>query len=113
MKLAIIGTRTFNDFNLVEEEIKPELKNIECIITGGAMGTDTLAERIAQKYNISIIIFKPDWKRYGKGAGLKRNKTIIKNADTVLAFWNGESKGTKNSIELAKKFNKELKIIYI
>ena len=90
-----------------------ELENIECIITGGAMGTDSLAERIAHKYNIPILIYKPEWKKHGKGAGLKRNKTIIKNADTVLAFWNGKSKGTKNSIELAKKFNKELKIIYI
>jgi len=49
------------------------------------------------------IIIKPEWNKYGKSAGYKRNSLIINEADKVVAFWKGESKGTKHSIDLAIK----------
>ena len=54
-----------------------------------------------------------DWERYGRGAGMIRNKQIIADADVVIAFWDGASKGTKNSVELARKAKKKLAICYI
>jgi hypothetical protein len=55
-------------------------------------------------------VFKPDWNKYGKSAGFVRNKLIIENADIVFAFWDGESKGTLISINIAKELNKKLYI---
>jgi hypothetical protein len=72
-----------------------------------------LGERYAKEQNIPIMIFKPDWKRFGRGAGPARNKTIVENADCVIAFWDGVSKGTQSTINIAKKLNKKLRIVII
>jgi len=111
MKLAVIGSRTIKDYIFVENklcEIIEKYNEIDTIISGGAKGVDSLAEKFANEYGLKTIIFKPDWKKFGKGAGFIRNKQIIENSDIVVAFWDGKSNGTKHSIELAKKMNKKL-----
>lgn len=55
-----------------------------------------------------MIIFKPDWKKFGKKAGLLRNTIIIDNSDTVFAFWDGKSSGTKDAITKAEKVGKQV-----
>ncbi len=111
-KLAIVGSRSFNNYELAEQLIhqiidKHHLKLSDItIVSGGAKGADKIAEDFAKKYSFETIIFKPDWVRYGKSAGMIRNKDIISNADIVIAFWDGSSKGTKNSINHAKKMKK-------
>jgi len=113
INLAIVGTRTFTDYIFLEKSVlnNYDITTISNIISGGATGADTLAEVFAKKYSIPIIIYKPDWKLYGRGAGPIRNKIIIDSSDTVIAFWDGISPGTKNSVDLAKKSNKPI-IIY-
>lgn len=111
MRAAIIGSRSFNDYNLVLETLLEYENVITTIVSGGAKGADTLGERWAKEKNKEILIFYPDWSKYGRSAGFIRNKDIIENSDIVFAFWDGTSKGTKNSIELSIKLNKELKII--
>ncbi|MBF0266656.1 MAG: DUF2493 domain-containing protein [Gammaproteobacteria bacterium] len=103
MKLAIIGSRSFNNYDLLKSTLNDNFNNITCIISGGAKGADSLAEKYAFENNIATIIFKPDWKKYGRGAGIIRNKDIISNSDAAIAFWDGESKGTLNSINLCEK----------
>jgi predicted Rossmann fold nucleotide-binding protein DprA/Smf involved in DNA uptake len=104
MKVAVIGSRSFNDY----EQMKGQLEKLEIkeIISGGSKGADELAERYAKEKSLPITIIKPNWKRYGKAAGVIRNKDIITTADLIIAFWDEESKGTLNSINLAKKTNK-------
>ena len=48
--------------------------------------------------------------KYGKRAGLIRNEKIVENSSVIVAFWDGESKGTFHTIQLAKKFNKDIYI---
>jgi len=109
MKLAIIGSRSIEsiDFN---EYIK---KKPEYIISGGAMGIDTLAWKWAVENGIEIIVHKPDYNKYGKLAALKRNDVIIKEADKIMAFLDGKSTGTKYVIDNAEKMNKLIEIIMI
>lgn len=113
MKLAIIGSRTFTDFELMEKEILRlyQLDQITEIVSGGATGADTLAEMFAQKYNIPTSINRPDWAKYGKRAGYIRNKEIVDQADQVIAFWDGVSRGTKITIDLANRANKRVEIV--
>jgi len=106
MKLAIVGSRTFVDYQFLKECLK-EYKEITEIVSGGADGADYLAERYATEFNHKIIIFKADWNKNGRSAGFIRNKQIIDYADRIIAFWDGKSKGTANDIELAKKSKKE------
>lgn len=110
-KIAIVGSRKFNDFELLQKVVDGIINDLNLddvkIVSGGAKGTDSLAEQYAILKNFETIIFKPDWKRYGRGAGIVRNKQIVKNSDIVIAFWDAESKGAKSSIDFALKNNKK------
>ncbi|MDR0676990.1 MAG: DUF2493 domain-containing protein, partial [Elusimicrobiota bacterium] len=79
------------------------IEDIEMIVSGGAQGADFLAENFAKEYNLKKLIFKPEWKLYGAQAGFLRNTHIVDNSDMLIAFWNGESSGTKDSIVKAKQ----------
>ena len=111
MKIAIVGGRDFNDFNLLNETISAYIKENNIIQPEFISGADSLGEKYAVENQFPITIFKPDWKTFHKAAGIIRNKTIIENSEIVFAFWNNVSKGTKNSIDIAKKLNKKLIII--
>lgn len=114
MKLAIIGSRTFDNYELLAQFIKDnyDLTAITHIISGGAKGADSLGERFAKENDIETIVFKAEWELYGKSAGILRNIDIISNCDKCVAFWDGESHGTKHAIELCEKYNKECKICH-
>ena len=114
MKLAIVGSRTFNDYDILKKNITAifEVNKISEIISGGAIGADTLAEIFADEYHIKKTIIKPEWNKYGRGAGLMRNTEIVKQADFVFAFYK-KSKGTKDTIEKALKSNTPLFIVLL
>ena len=109
MKIAIIGSRNINIEDLTE--YLPE--NVTEIVSGGAKGVDTCARKYAEKNKIPLKDFLPDYKRYGRGAPLKRNIEIIEYADMVIAFWDGKSKGTKFVIDNCKKIGKDIEIVII
>lgn len=111
MKLAIIGSRGFDDYELVKSVLSDYVDKVTMVVSGGAKGADSLGEKWANENNIQTLIFKPDWKKYGKKAGHLRNTDIIQNCDMCVAFWDGVSTGTNDSIKKAKKFGKEVKII--
>ena len=108
MKLAVVGSRNFNDYNLLKSKLDQihKRKPITLIVSGGAKGADSLSERWAKENSIETLIFIPDWNKYGKRAGFLRNEDIITNSDAVIAFWDGVSRGTESSINLAKKQGK-------
>lgn len=99
MKVAIIGSRNLGVIGL--ENFLPE--NVTEIVSGGAKGVDTCAREYAEKHNIPLTEFLPDYSRYGRTAPLKRNLEIIAYADLVLAFWDGKSHGTKYVIDNCQK----------
>ncbi|MBV5326158.1 MAG: DUF2493 domain-containing protein [Chlorobium sp.] len=109
MRIAVVGSRNFSDYELLKETMLKFTPSK--IVSGGAKGADTLAENYAREYQIDTLIFKPDYKKYGRVAPIIRNATIIDNANIVVAFWNGKSKGTKNAIDNAKRKMKVVKII--
>lgn len=106
MKTAVIGSRGLTIDNL-ENYLPPETTEI---ISGGAKGIDTCAREYAGTHNIKLTEFLPEYEKYGKGAPLKRNITIIENADIVLAFWDGKSKGTRFVIDKCRETGKEVKV---
>lgn len=106
MKVAIVGSRTREIFNL--EDYLPE--GVDTIISGGAVGMDRCAARYAHKHGIRLIEILPDYKSYGRAAPIKRNVEIIEAADLVIAFWDGKSKGTEFVIKHCKKINKPIRV---
>jgi predicted Rossmann fold nucleotide-binding protein DprA/Smf involved in DNA uptake len=107
MKIAVVGSRSLNNYQLVKSIL--EQYTFTQIISGGAKGIDTLAERYSDELGLmKPLVILPDWKRYNRGAGAVRNREIVDTADFVVAIWDGESKGTKISINYAKKINKPI-----
>lgn len=112
MKIAIVGSRSFKDYELLKNEVENfiavnALKQI-LIVSGGAKGADALAEKFASEKGYGTLIFLPEWEKYGRGACSVRNTQIIENADVVFAFWDGISTGTKDSIDKAQNLNKSV-----
>lgn len=115
MKLAIVGSRNFTDYNMMCKfiESKFDISDIDAIVSGGAKGADKLAERFAANHNLLLLVKEADWKHYGRAAGPMRNKQIIGEADAVVAFPSHSSKGTLNSMNLARKACKRLEVMYV
>lgn len=106
MKVAVIGSRGLTVRNL--EKYLPE--SVTELVSGGARGIDSCAKAYALKNNIPIKEFLPDYDSFGKRAPLIRNIEIIEYADAVLAFWDGESRGTKFVIDKCKEKGKPCKV---
>ena len=106
MRVAVIGSRGLLVDDL--EDYLPE-ETTE-IISGGARGVDASAKAYALQHGLKLTEYLPEYARYGRTAPLKRNITIIENADLVLAFWDGASRGTKYVIDNCKKRNIPIKI---
>lgn len=114
LKCAIVGGRDFNDYGFMKKVLDERFDNlsfVESIVSGGAKGADTLAERYAKEIGRPVVVFKPDYKKYGRGAALVRNTQIIEYSDVVYAFWDGRSRGTRDAINKAQKLGKILYVI--
>lgn len=114
MKIAIVGSRGFNNYPYLcihVSEVITKLGNpvIDLIVSGGARGADTLAIDYAKECGYVWKEFPADWRPNGvldRSAGYKRNVVIVDNSDVIVAFWDGKSKGTKHTIDLATKQGK-------
>jgi NADPH:quinone reductase-like Zn-dependent oxidoreductase len=109
MRVAIVGSRDFTALNMVVEYVN-SLPNDTVVISGGAIGVDRAAEQAAKARGLKVVIYFADWNLHGKAAGQIRNKTIVNDCDTMVAFWDGVSTGTKGSIHLASKAGKLEKV---
>ena len=101
MKAAVVGSRGLHVDHL--EDYLPE--DVTEIVSGGARGIDACAKNYALSHGLKLTEFLPEYGKYGRGAPLRRNITIIEYADLVLAFWDGRSRGTKFVIDNCKKRN--------
>lgn len=115
MNLIIAGSRTFNDYKLLEQECKKFIVKIgylpNNIVSGECRGADKLGELFAEKYKIPIMKFPANWDKYGKQAGMIRNVEMAKNASHCIIFWDGKSLGSKHMIEQCEKYFVTYKIV--
>lgn len=104
MKIAIVGSREPGNINFAKElEKRINIQSGDTIISGGAKGIDSLAAEYATAHRLALVEIRPDYAKNGRGATFIRNREIVDNADMVVAFWNGTSKGTKYTIDYANK----------
>lgn len=115
-RVIIAGTRTFTDYTLLQRECnhllseKQRTHNI-VVVSGTARGADTLGERYARERGFQLRRFPADWDKDGKKAGMLRNYRMADNADALIAFWDGTSRGTANMINIARKKNLPVRVI--
>ena len=107
MKLAVIGSRNLTNVDLASYISK----EVNEIVSGGAIGVDTCAAQYARRQGLKLTEFLPKYERYGRAAPIVRNKEIVDYADKVIAFWDGSSKGTLSVIRYAQKVGKPCEIV--
>lgn len=111
MKIIIAGGRDFKDYKhlcRICDDTLSQFENVS-IVSGTAKGADTLGERYAKENGYKVERFPADWDKYGKRAGYLRNREMAEYSDGLIAFWDNESRGTKNMISEANK--EELMIV--
>lgn len=118
IKLIVAGGREFNDYSLLKKTIRGLLFEDEffkiVVVSGGARGADQLGERFAREYCLEIDRYVPNWEPNGvfdRSAGFKRNAVMADNATHLLAFWDGESRGTKSMINIARRKGLSVKVV--
>lgn len=103
--VLVTGSRSIADIDISEY-----LKNIDVLLTGGAKGVDSLAITYAEKNGIKHIEILPNYAKYNRAAPVIRDEEMVKMCDRVVAIWDGKSKGTKHTIDFAKKYRKPIDI---
>lgn len=113
MKIIIAGSRDFENWDAFMGfmSVLPQEFEITEVVSGGAIGPDTMAIHFADLFNYPIKVFPADWDTHGKKAGILRNIDMANYADRCIAFWNGTSRGTAHMIDSMYKRNK-LVMIY-
>lgn len=121
-RVIIAGSRKFNDYDKLLNAVNDcgihlinSVDPVE-IVSGHASGADSLGEKMAKAYKYPLKIFPAEWDTYGKSAGVIRNKQMAQYASEadrgiLIAFPIGESRGTRNMIELAKRYGLEIEVI--
>ena len=115
-KVIIAGGRDFVDYNLLREKVNNILIEKRAthkivIVSGCARGADTLGMRYASENTFDVDEYPAEWDKYGKKAGYMRNVEMAENADALIAFWDGKSKGTKHMIDIATERNLPIRVI--
>ncbi len=112
--LGIAGSRKYCNYEVFETRLNKLVAThgwtIVSIVSGGAQGVDTMAERYAKEHKIKMQVLPANWQKHGKSAGYIRNVDIVKLSDVVVAFPMGDSKGTRHTINIAMK---EKKLVYM
>lgn len=113
MKLLVTGSRTITEYVYVEiclDKVCVEFFTPDEIIVGDASGVDRLTRRWAKARGIKLSVHPANWKKFGKGAGFIRNAQMVKKCDKGVGIWDGQSRGTKHTIDLLYKAGKLLKV---
>lgn len=101
MKVAIVGSRDYPNLDEVENFVL-SLPKGTTVISGAAIGVDRTAARVARGAGLEVVEFLPEWEKYGRSAGFRRNRLIVEACDELVAFHHNRSKGTQSSIDLAR-----------
>ena len=108
MRIGVVGSRGIKDI-----DIEKYIGECNEIVSGGACGIDTLAEKYANEKGLRLTVFLPEYEKYGRAAPIVRNKKIVDYSDKIIAFWDGRSRGTFSVISYAKKAGKICEVILV
>lgn len=100
-RIIVAGGRDFGDYFAVQLALERVAGVGDEIVSGGAAGADKLGERYASEQDHPLKVFPANWETNGRAAGPMRNSVMAEYADTLVAFWDGQSRGTKDMIRKA------------
>ena len=114
LRLIVAGGRDFTDYavlcRVLQDWLARHAVGPVIIISGHARGADTLGERFAREQGHGLEIYPADWESFGKRAGFIRNSRMVAIADAAVAFWDGASHGTLDTIRKMRADNKPISV---
>jgi len=111
--IAVVGSRDFDDDILLHQVLDSEISyrfNRVRLISGGAVGADTLAEEYAEFNGIPFQEYSENV-AHGRFAGYGKLLDIVEDCDECIAFWNGTSVGTAKLINLCRERHVPVRVI--
>lgn len=114
--LLIAGGRDFSDYSLALKTLD-DYETLDAggrsivVVSGGARGADAIGEMWAKARGHTISRMTPDWNLYGRRAGLVRNTDLVNACSDAVVFWDGSSRGTKDTITKLQAAGKTHRII--
>src|SRR2546427_5550612 len=111
MKLIIAGSRTFTNYQRLCQTLALDRSRITQVLTGGARGAEVLGSRWAWKHAVRHQLFRADWERFGKTAGVRRNHQLAQAGDVLVVFGDEPSPGTAHLIQCMQALGKPVVVI--
>lgn len=112
LRIAVVGSRGFDDYKLLSRVLDNFFEGTHfTLVCGMARGADLLGFKYAKRRGWDIEEYPAKWDEHGKSAGYIRNELMSRVSDIVVAFWDGESKGTKHMITMSLENNCNLVVI--
>jgi hypothetical protein len=110
VKVAIVGSRHFPQIERVVRFVE-QLPSGAIVVTGGASGVDAAAGQAARDRALGLIKLPPRFEETtDPGASVRRNQELIDSADVLVAFWDGQSQGTRRTVERALESGREVHV---
>lgn len=113
-RVVIAGSRVFDNYELLAHKMDyflSETRQPVTVLCGLAEGADKLGLRYARDRKFNVEYYPADWQRFGRSAGMRRNAEMAENADALVAFWDGKSRGTLNMITVAKTKGLKVRVV--
>lgn len=114
--VIIAGTRSFDNYNLLRNVMDVLLSDVVAagegirVISGDAPGADRLGAEYASERGYEVVHCPADWDTHGKAAGYIRNTEMAHHGNALVAFWDGESRGTRHMIKTAESLGLEVRV---
>jgi hypothetical protein len=118
--LLVSGSRAIVDVQWTEARIEQALltdwgltlDQVALVLNGNAVGVDTITRKWAAHKGLPVKLYKPNWAKHGKAAGILRNHEMVKEATHIIALWDGVSPGTLDVIKTAEAMEEKKLLVY-
>ena len=111
--MAIVGSRHYSEPDRVSDYVNA-LPRGASIITGSASGVDAAATKAARAKDIPVKVMPASFDEMADASkAAARNQRLIDACDVLVAFWDGASTGTRNTVERALDSGKEVHVFVL
>jgi predicted Rossmann fold nucleotide-binding protein DprA/Smf involved in DNA uptake len=110
VRVGIVGSRHYREPARVAEYVQ-SLPARASIITGSASGVDAAATKAAREKGIPVQVIPASFEEMADASKARaRNQRLVDACDVLVAFWDGSSKGTRETVERALDSGKEVHV---
>ena len=108
------GSRTIGDRELIESKLKA-LPRCAVILTSRTNGASAAVRDATMRLGLRLEVWTAKTDRYptAEEAYFARDEEMIRSADQVLAFWDGESAGTAHELTYARRLSKPIDLVLV